>query len=105
MNDNDYVKFVKENENKPLSEIESLDIREKIIKAFACINSHKRKGEREYNEMYISNPKPPMAVFAYNMNNKRIDNLVEFIHNIKDRADFLSDYAKKHNIPFVVFGD
>jgi hypothetical protein len=118
MNDKEYVEFVKKNENKPLSEIEPEELRTKIINAFASINSNKRKGNREYNEMYISNPKPPMAVFAYNMDySENTGNPVEFLNrtpenneNVKDnnvygRTKFLREYALERDIPFMVFGD
>lgn len=118
LNDSQYVDFVKNNENKSFNEIEPAFAREKLIKAFAGINSSKRLGEREYNEMYITNPKPPMAVFAYETNlNKKIANPVEFLNNdvvdfesginlsVKKRTAFLREYALLHNIPFVVFGD
>ena len=70
-----YINYInqKNNENKSLSEIKPNTARNKLIKAFAGIKSNVRHGEREYNEMYISNPKPPMAVFAYELDyNKKI---------------------------------
>ena len=120
LNDEEYIKFVKENENKPLSEITPLDAREKLIKAFAGINSNVRNGDREYNEMYISNPKPPMAVFAYSTDSnseESIFNPIQFLNrteigendnydiSVKARTDFLRAYALEHNLPFIVFGD
>ena len=119
MSDEEYINFVKENENKPLSEIEPAEIQNKIIKVFSTIKSNVRIGEREYNEMYISNPQKPMAVFAYDVDyNRKIDNPVKFLNNeeneseqflvdfcVKERTKFLREYALKNNIPFVVFGD
>ncbi|MCD7779789.1 MAG: hypothetical protein LUH05_03875 [Candidatus Gastranaerophilales bacterium] len=107
MNDEEYVEFVRENSNKSFNEIEPVELREKLIKAFASINSHKRTGEREYNEMYISNP-TPMGVFAYNMDtNGTIGSPVDFLssNDVSTRTNFLKQYASEHNIPFVVFGD
>ena len=123
MNDEEYIDFVKENENKSLNEIQPEEVRIKIINAFATINSNIRKGNRSYNEMYISNPKPPMAVFAYNLDyNENIENPVDFLNrtsvgehekgyngvgdiNVVDRTSFLRKYALEHNLPFIVFGN
>ncbi|MBQ9246205.1 HD domain-containing protein [bacterium] len=122
MNDEEYINFVKENENKPLSAIQPEEQRNKIINAFATINSNTRKGERNYNEMYISNSKPPMAVFAYNMNtDEDIKNPITFLNrttitkseetyrgngtSVSERTKFLREYALNNNLPFIVFGD
>ena len=124
MDDAQYIEFVKANGNKQLSEIEPKELRETLIRAFASINSNVRKGNREYNEMYGSNPKDVMAVFAYNINyDENIGNPVEFLNrtsivnleqdgigkanakSVVDRTWFLRRYALEHNIPFVVFGD
>ena len=98
-----YVRFIKENENKPFTEIEPKDIREKIIKAFATINSNVRKGNREYNEMYVSNPNV-MSVFAYSTSD-HVGNVMDFVQNSSSRLDFLKKYALERDIPMIVFGD
>ena len=103
MNDTEYVKFIKENENKPFTEIDPKDIRNKIIKAFATINSNVRKGDREYNEMYASNPNV-MGVFAYSENDN-VGNVIDFVQNQSSRLDFLKKFALERNIPMIVFGD
>ena len=123
LSDEEYVNFVKNNENKSFTEIEPESSREKLIKAFSLINSHRRASNREYNEFLISNPKPPMAVFAYEMDcNKKIRNPIKFLNckradeydvqfltskkiNPYERTQFLQDYAIKNDIPFVIFGD
>jgi hypothetical protein len=100
LSDEEYVKFVNENKNKALTEIEPEEIRTKLIQAFATINSNVRKGEREYNEMYVTNPRV-MGVFAYSPEDKIGD-----INNFMDsQKDFLKQYAKDNNLPFVIFGD
>ena len=96
--------------------------RETIIQALATINSRKR-GDRAYNEMYLSNPKKVMAVFARNLvENERIDNPVKFLKretagikeidagdsypiSVKERTGFLQQYAIEHDIPFIIFGN
>ena len=108
MNDTEYVKFVKNNENKPFSEIEPIEIRTKIIQIFATINSNVRKGNREYNEMYGSNPKEVMAPFTYNTNsNEKVGNPIEFLNkeSVHKRTSFLKEYALKNDKVFIVFGD
>ena len=95
-----YAKFLKENENKAMHEIEPAETREKLIKAFATINSRTRRGEREYNEMYVSNPKVA-GVFGYSETDK-VGDIMEFI---KNKPEFLKKYAIENDVPFVVFGD
>lgn len=123
MTEEQYIEFVKANKDRPIQEIEPADAREKIIKAFATINSNTRKGKREYNEMYISNPNEVMAVFAYDIDyTENIGNPVEFLNrttvnehekgyadatdlSVKERTEFLRQYALERNLPFIVFGD
>ena len=100
MSDAEYVQFVKENENKSMLEIEPANIREKIIQKFATINSNVRKGNREYNEMYGSNPQV-MGVFAYSESDK-VGQPIDFLYG---KTHFLKEYAKERDLPFVVFGD
>ena len=124
LSDEEYIDFVRKNADKSFIEIEPAEVREKLIKAFASINSNTRKGNREYNEMYISNPKSPMAVFAYSIDyNEKIDDPLSFLNrdevkehergfgninddiSVKNRTAFLRQYALEHNIPFFIFGD
>ena len=105
MNDADYVKFVEVNKNRALLEIEPAEYREPIIKALAAINSNTRKGGRSYNEMYGSNPKEVMGVFAYDENTPSdVGNPLTFL-SMHSHTEFLQRYALEHNIPFVIFGD
>ena len=105
MNDADYVKFVEVNKNRALLEIEPAEYREPIIKALAAINSNTRKGGRSYNEMYGSNPKEVMGVFAYDKNTPSdVGNPLTFL-SMHSHTEFLQRYALEHNIPFVIFGD
>ncbi len=116
--DNDYIEFLNKNKNKSLNEIEPKELQEKLIKAFANINSSALLGERAYNEMYISNPKRPVGVFAYNTNYyDKVGNPIKFLNkketetfyddkrSVYERTNFLREYALKNNIPFIVFGD
>lgn len=123
MSDEEYVDFIEKNKNKPMYEIEPPEIRDAMIQAFATINSNTRKGNRAYNEMYISNPNSVNAVFAYNIDYKEsIGNPVDFLSRTEmgkhekgyngadsksayDRTRFLQEYALKNDLPFVVFGD
>ena len=103
MSDAEYVQFVKDNENKSMLEIEPANIREKIIQKFATINSNVRKGNREYNEMYGSNPRV-MGVFAYSWE-REVNQPIDFLNSVDNRTHFLKEYAKERDLPFVVFGD
>ncbi len=101
LNDEEYLEFVRKNKNKPFSKIEPKEASQKLIKAFAKINSSTRRGEREYNEMYISNPEV-MAVFAYPMDiDNEIGNTLDFV---RAQDEFLKKYALEHNIPMILFG-
>ncbi|MCQ2738943.1 MAG: HD domain-containing protein, partial [bacterium] len=105
MSDKEYIEFVKANANKPMSEIEPAEIRDKIIKEFATINSRTRRGDRSYNEMYISNPSEVMGVFAYSQNDNIGPSATEFVERNNERLGFLKQYALERNIPLVIFGD
>ena len=93
-----------------------------MIKIFGSMNSNARMGERSYNEVYVSNPKPPMAVFAYSLDiDEEIDNPLYFLNrdwttleedesmiyppDVVQRTEFLRKFAIKHDIPFVVFSN
>ncbi len=77
-----------------------------LIEALASINSNTRKGGRSYNEMYGSNPKEVMGVFAYGTDTQgSIGNPLDFLIKNSSRTDFLQKYALEHDIPFVIFGD
>ena len=100
LNDEEYIAFIKANQNKSMLEIEPIEAREALIKRFALINSNVRYGSREYNEMYISNPKV-QGCFAYSSE----DNVGDISTFIDNQEAFLKNYAKEHNLPFIVFGD
>ena len=56
--------------------------------------------------MYISNPKPPMSVFAYNKDTySKIGNPINFVNKYYGENNFLHQYALKRDIPFTIFGD
>ena len=94
------------------------------MRAFASINSNTRKGAREYNEMYGSNPKEVMAVFAYSIDyTENLGNPIDFLNrttinanerhsfgfasakSVSERTEFLRRYALEQDVPFVIFGD
>ena len=99
-NDEEYVNFIQKNQNKSMLEIEPVEAREALIKKFALINSNTRRGNREYNEMYVSNPKV-QGCFAYSTK-KYIGDTIQFIDT---KQNFLKDYAKENDLPFFIFGD
>ena len=99
LSDHKYQEFVGENINKPISEIEPESYQEKLIKAFAKINARPRSNERDYNEMFLSNPEV-MGVYAYDSCDEKIYDVMDFVKNQKD---FIKEYALEKDIPFVVF--
>ena len=107
MSDDEYVKFVEKYENKPFTDIYPEDIRNKIIKIFAEINSRVRKnGERSYNEMYGSNPSDVMGVFGYptDVEGKIGDNIFDFVKSNGNLDGFLRQYALERDIPMYILG-
>lgn len=100
LDDEEYIEFVKNNKNKPLSEIQPKEYQDILIKAFAAINSNSRMGDREYNEVYVTNPKVT-GVFAYPITGS-VGDVMDFVDKQKD---FLKDYALEKKLPFVIFGD
>ncbi|MBQ4647170.1 MAG: HD domain-containing protein [Candidatus Gastranaerophilales bacterium] len=100
MNDEEYLAFVNKYKNKSMLEIEPEEVREKLIKAMAQINSSTRLGNRNYNEMYISNPKIT-GIFAYSEDDK-VGKVSDFMGK---QEDFLKKYALENNMPFIIFGD
>ena len=106
MNDDEYIKFVEKYENKPFTDIEPESLRNKIIQIFAQINSNTRKGERNYNEMYGSNPTDVMGVFGYpeNETSKIGDNIFDCIKHNNKLNGFLRQYALERDIPMYIFG-
>lgn len=123
LNDDEYIKFISENRNKPFAEIKPVEIRDKVIKELATMNSNRRKGNREYNEMYGSNPERVMGVFVYKMKlGEKTDNPIEYLHSnvpegdgtrfgtakpisTNQRTGFLRKYACEHDIPLVFLGN
>lgn len=99
-NDEEYVSFIQKNQNKSMLEIEPVEAREALIKKFALINSNTRRGNREYNEMYVSNPKV-QGCFAYSTK----DYIGDTIQFVDAQQEFLKDYAKENDLPFFVFGN
>lgn len=122
MNSKEYQEFVLANQNKSYCEIYPVEIREKMIKTLGAVKSNRRRGAREYNEYYATQF-TPMAPFAYNMDDRKIENPIEFLNrdfvdkqekkscadwglvrSVKERTAFLRTYALKHDMPFVVLG-
>lgn len=107
MSDEEYIRFIEENQNKEWSEIEPVELRNKMIKGLADgIISTGRRHDRAYDEFYGSNPERVMATFAYEANvEATIDNPVEFINNNSRRLDYLIRFNHDHDIPIVLLGD
>ena len=104
MSDEEYIKFVQENADKPMYEIEPASVRKKVIKIYAEINSRlRKKGSRSYNECYVSNVEAS-APFAY-PDAGTVGNPVEFLKKKQSSVFFLRKYALEKDEVFIVFGD
>ena len=101
LSDEEYVSFVKNNSNKSMAEIEPREVREALIKNYALIHSNRREYNREYNEMYVSNP-IVQGIYAYDLPNDKIGDVLSFVN---EQPRFLKDYAEQNDLLFFVFGD
>ncbi len=103
MTDEEYQRFVLENQNKSYTEIYPENIKEIMIKTFGSMKSNKRRGAREYNE-FCTSQFHPMSPYAYNLKNVKIENPIEFLNGeALERTAFLRKYALNHDLPFTVF--
>ena len=101
LSNEEYIDFVNENQNKSMLEIEPKEVRDALIKEFALINSNLIDGNRDYNEMYVTNPKV-QGVFVTPSIIDKSDEISKFIEK---QVSYLKNYARKNDLPFIVFGD
>ena len=93
INDDEYMKLLEKIQGcKSLTDIEKVDKKfaEKLKQVFEEMESRKRSGGRQYNEMLVSRPKI-QGVFAYDKPYERI-------------PKFLRKYAQENDIPIIIFG-
>lgn len=93
VNDEEYMKLLEKIQGcKSLTDIEKVDKKfaEKLKQVFEEMESRKRSGGRQYNEMLVSRSKI-QGVFAYDKPYERI-------------PKFLRKYAQENDIPIIIFG-
>ena len=93
IDDEEYVKYMEKIQGcKSLTDIEEVDGNfAKVLKeVFEEMESKKRKGGRQYNEMLVSRPKI-QGVFAYDKSYEAI-------------PEFLRKYAQDNDLPIIIFG-
>lgn len=93
IDDDEYIRLLEKIQGcKSLTDIEKVDsnFAEKLKQVFEEMESRKRSGGRQYNEMLVSRPKI-QAVFAYDKPYERI-------------PKFLRKYAQDNDIPIIIFG-
>ncbi len=93
VNDEEYMKLLEKIQGcKSLTDIEKVDKKfaEKLKQVFEEMESRKRSGGRQYNEMLVSRPKI-QGVFAYDKPYEKI-------------PKFLREYAQNNDIPIIIFG-
>ena len=133
MSDEQYVQFYEKNKNKTWEEVEPIDgsdsveFRNKLIKAYAENIVSNERGDRAYDEYYVTNPEEPMFawVYASDKNEKIGANPLEFLHRnnrtdkenkigrightairpVEERTQFLREYCLNRNKVMIVFGD
>lgn len=106
MSDEEYVRFIEENQNKEWTEIDPA-IGNKMIKGLGDgIISTGRRHDRAYDEFYASNPDEVEATFAYEENvDLTIDNPIEFVNKNEYRLNYLIRFNHDHDIPMILTGD
>ena len=106
MSDEEYVRFIEENQNKEWTEIDPA-IGNKMIKGLGDgIISTGRRHDRAYDEFYASNPDEVEATFAYEENvDLTIDNPIEFVNKNEYRLNYLIRFNHDHDIPMILLGD
>lgn len=133
MSDEQYVQFYEKNKNNTWEEVEPIDgsdpieFRNKLIKAYAENIVSNERGDRAYDEYYVTNPEEPMFawVYASDKNEKIGPNPLEFLHRnnktdkenkigrightairpVEERTQFLREYCLNRNKVMFVFGD
>ncbi len=93
INDDEYMQLLEKIQGcKSLTDIEQVDknFAEKLKQVFEEMESRKRSGGRQYNEMLVSRPKI-QGVFAYDKPYEKI-------------PTFLRKYAQDNDIPIIIFG-
>ena len=93
VNDEEYIGLIEKIQGcKSLTDIEKVDnsFAKALKEVFEEMESKKRKGGRQYNEMLVSRPKI-QGVFAY-------DKTYEAI------PEFLRKYAQDNDLPIIIFG-
>ena len=91
--DEEYIKYIEKIQGcKSLTDIEKVDdnFAKALREVFEEMESTKRRGGRQYNEMLVSRPKI-QGVFAY-------DKPYEAI------PEFLRKYAQDNDLPIIIFG-
>lgn len=133
MSDEQYVQFYEKNKNKTWEEVEPIDgsdpieFRNKLIKAYAENIVSNERGDRAYDEYYVTNPEEPMFAWVYASDKKEKigPNPLEFLHRnnktdkenkigrightairpVEERTQFLREYCLNRNKVMFVFGD
>lgn len=93
INDDEYSKLIEKIQGcKSLTDIEKVDsdFAKALKETFSEMESKKRRGGRQYNEMLISRPKI-QGVFAYDKPYHKI-------------PEFLRKYAQENDLPIIIFG-
>lgn len=93
MSDEAYVELLEKIKDcKSITDIEKIDkeFAKKLLKIFDSMESGKRYGGRQYNEILVTRPKI-QGVYAYGQSYESV-------------PLFLRKYAEEHNLPVIIFG-
>lgn len=101
INEDEYIALYEEIKNKPLDVIEKEkpQVASVLKDIFAKMEVHKRKFQRNYNEVLITKGKN-IAIYFYG---KKTDETGKY--EVNDMPEFLRKYAQDNDIPLIYFGD
>ena len=100
LSDDQYIALYKEIKGKPLNvlERENPKAANAIKKIFDQMEIHKRKYQRDYNEILVSKCKPS-AIFFVGKDKDGNE------YKVEDIPEFLRKYAQDNNLPIIYFGE
>lgn len=100
LTDDEYIELYKEIKDKPLDvlEREKPQVANTIKNIFEKMEIHKRKFQRNYNEILITKHKPSGVFFVGKDANKNR-------YKVEDIPEFLRKYAQDNDLPIIYFGE
>ena len=97
MSDREYISFVEQFSDRPISDIQPKELQDKIVYALSTMGGY----STTYNEILCSNPTAITGAFMTIVD--KYDNLVDCVDS-KTRSEYLKKYALENDLPLFIFG-